>query len=42
MEIFQYIAVGFAVFLALRFLYQKFFAKKKSDGSCGGGDCGCS
>jgi len=42
MEIIQYIAVAAAVVFALWVLYKKFFPTKKSDDSCGSGNCGCS
>jgi hypothetical protein len=36
-EIITYVALG----IALAFLYQKFFGKKKPKKNCGDGDCGC-
>jgi hypothetical protein len=36
-EILTYVALAVAVF----FLYQKFFGKKKPKKNCGGDDCGC-
>ena len=37
----QEILVYIVVVVALAFLYQKFFGKKKSDKNCGNNDCGC-
>jgi len=36
-EILTYIALAIALF----FLYQKFFGKKKTKKNCGDNDCGC-
>ncbi len=37
----QEILVYVVLIVALAFLYQKFFGKKKNDKNCGGDDCGC-
>lgn len=37
----QEILVYVAVAIALVFLYQKFFGKKKPKKNCGDNDCGC-
>ncbi len=36
-EIIAFIILGVAIY----FLYNKFFAKKKSEKNCGSDDCGC-
>lgn len=36
----EMLAFGILI-LAIAFLVQKYFWKKKSDKSCGNGDCGC-
>ncbi len=38
---YQEVIVYVAVALALFFLYQKFFGKKKQGKGCDGGNCGC-